>query len=152
YDGSLMLRVFHQLLVGRNREILSEAQSVVANSAALRALALQSFPDQRIDVVTNGVCTRDYRPAKPLRRAGALQVICVARRIKRKGLEDALHALAATTSRAVQLHLVGLGPQMHSMARLASELGVAGQVVFRGHLIGDDLARAYREADAFLLP
>jgi len=159
YDGgSFVLRAFHRLLLGTNRRILRGARSVVANSRALRALALESFPDQCIEVITNGVCPSAFFPlqqrAAPVETVSA---ICVARLIKRKGLEDALHALVLAKNPGLRLHLVGLGPQQRAMCEMAKRLGVTDRVVFRGHLLrghlqGSELACAYREADIFLLP
>jgi glycogen(starch) synthase len=152
YDRSPVLRIFHKLLHPVSRRILTEAKAVIANSAALRDLALRTFPDVEIDVITNGVCARSFHPSEERRPNDVVRVISVARLIKRKGLEDALNALAAMKARNVELHLVGLGPQMQKIERLAEQLGIADRVVFRGHLRGEELARAYRESDVFLLP
>jgi glycogen(starch) synthase len=152
YDNSLVLRIFHWLLLGTNRRILQCARSVVANSAALRALALKSFPKQRIEVITNGVCPHAFRPVDSHVASASVSAICVARLIKRKGVEDALQALALTINPALRLEIVGLGPREHSMRAMAESLGIADRVAFRGHLKGAALARAYREADVFLLP
>jgi len=152
YDRSPLLRVFHKLLRPVSRKILTEARAVIANSSALRSLALRTFPDIHIDVITNGVCARSFRPPEKRQAKEAVRFICVARLIKRKGIEDALNAVASMKARNVELHLVGLGPLMQKIERLAAELGIADRIVFRGHLRGEELARAYRESDVFLLP
>ncbi|HEX9876074.1 MAG TPA: glycosyltransferase family 4 protein [Gammaproteobacteria bacterium] len=153
YDNnSRLLRMLHRLLLRTNARILRNAHAVVANSEALRALALESFPEQRIDVITNGVCLSEFRP--PIRREprSTVSAICVARLIKRKGAEDAMRAMKLMKNQSLRLDLVGLGPRESKMRALADELGIADRVVFRGHLKGEDLARAYQEADIFLLP
>jgi glycosyltransferase involved in cell wall biosynthesis len=153
YDGgNFLLRALHRLLLGTNRRILRNARAVVANSQALRSLARKSFPDQRIDVITNGVCSRAFSPERRAHAPGTVVVICVARMIKRKGIEDALQALALAKNPALRLHLVGLGPCLERMQAMAQALRISDRVVFRGHLRDNDLSAAYRDADIFLLP
>lgn len=153
YDGdSIVLRAFHWLLLRTNRRILRGARAVVANSHALRELALESFPDQRIEVITNGVCPDAFRPEPTPHSGEIVAAICVARAIKRKGVERALEALALAESSSLRLHVVGVGPRLRKMQALARALGIADRVVFRGHLQGAELARAYRDADILLLP
>lgn len=151
YGGSVSLRAFHRLLLGLNRRILRNALSVVANSEALRQLALQSFPEQSIGVIANGVCSDTFRPLVRHGNTATVSAICVARLIKRKGIEDALRALVLAKNRALRLKLVGVGPREQEMHALAESLGVADRVEFCGHLQGEALARAYAEADIFLL-
>ncbi len=152
YDGgSRSLRLFHRLLLGANRRILCNAHAVVANSHALRALALQSFPEQTIGVVSNGVCAETFRPVATRQCGDTVTVICVARLIKRKGIKDALHALALTNNVKLRLQLVGVGPHENELRQLAERLQVADRVEFLGHLQGKALARAYRDADILLL-
>jgi glycosyltransferase involved in cell wall biosynthesis len=139
------------LLLGTNRRIVGNASAVVANSESLRRLALASFPQQRIDVVTNGVCPRSFRPPRSRPARNTVRALCVARLIDRKGLESMLRGLALTRHESLELDFVGLGPRLDYLKGLADTLGVANRVRFRGHLAGAELADAYRDADIFLL-
>jgi glycosyltransferase involved in cell wall biosynthesis len=91
---------------------------------------------------------RDYARAEPLR------VLAVGRLIPRKGLDRLLKAVAAAreSATAIELRVVGSGPEEEPLRRLASELGIAEQVSFGGFVDQDGLPAVYAEADAFAFP
>jgi glycosyltransferase involved in cell wall biosynthesis len=70
-----------------------------------------------------------------------------------KGILDLVQAVArvnATT--ACRLLVAGDGPSASAVSQAVDELGVAANVELLGYVSGPDLARCYREADAFVLP
>jgi glycosyltransferase involved in cell wall biosynthesis len=85
------------------------------------------------------------------KRYGAVELVSIARLVKRKRVDRLLQALAALSGLDVQLTLVGDGPERRRLEALAAALGVAGRVRFLGHV--DEVAkrRALAAADLFVL-
>jgi len=152
YDSGRMLAVLHRMLHRPTRGILARASRVVANSASLRALAQRSFPEIRIDVITNGVCTRTFRPDDAGHANIPPRMLVVARLVNRKGLEDLIEAMAHPGLPSCELEIVGEGRLRARLEALARRLAVEDRVVFAGRLHGAALSRCYQRADCFVLP
>ena len=69
-----------------------------------------------------------------------------------KGLEVLLPALAKIKNKAWTLDIIGSGDLMPHYAKLAAELGIDKQIVFRGNLDSWKLTAAYRQSDLLVLP
>lgn len=152
YDGGRLLATLHRLLRPLTRRILAGASHVTANSRSLRQLAQQSFPRLRIQDISNGVCTRTFRPPAGPRRAGPPRLLTVSRLVQRKGLEDLIAAIADPSLSVCTLTIAGEGRLQSQLVALARSLGVADRVGFTGRIHGDDLSECYRNADFFVLP
>lgn len=131
-----------------SRRIWRKAAAVVANSAGLRDLALQSAPEQDIRVIANGVDTDTFQPAPQL--AEPTRLLCVARLIARKGIDDILHALVSVPD--ATLAIAGAGPSKPELQALAGQLGVDARVQWLGQVDREQLPQIYREAGVFVLP
>jgi len=113
------------------------------------------YPDHPFQVVKN-----PYVPVPALgaprepRPAGAPpRLLFTGRLLEGKGIFELVEAFAALRrERAVTLTIAGDGPEADALRRRIDELGLAGDVTLAGWLDGDGLARAYREADVFVLP
>jgi glycosyltransferase involved in cell wall biosynthesis len=82
------------------------------------------------------------------------ELLFVGRLDRQKGVDVALRALAELRGAAAELPLrvVGEGPGLEDLRRLAGELGLAGRVRWEGHLPQAELADRYRRAVALLVP
>jgi colanic acid/amylovoran biosynthesis glycosyltransferase len=69
-------------------------------------------------------------------------------------VDDLLRAFAVVRSRLpeVRLTIVGDGPEMADLVKLAEQLGVSAYVGFRGTLVGPQLDREYERCTVFVLP
>jgi len=152
YDGGRLLALLHRILRRTTRGILARASRVTANSDSLRALAHRSFPDVAIDVISNGICLNTFRRNSHAPHVHPPRLLCVARLVKRKGLEDLLAVLARPGVTDCRLTIVGDGRLRSRLEAHARELGVADRVQFTGRLHGDELARCYQQAECFVLP
>jgi glycosyltransferase involved in cell wall biosynthesis len=85
---------------------------------------------------------------------GPMRVLCVGRLVPDKGQVLLLEAVAQLRERgiAVELSLVGDGPEQGGLMRAAERLGIAGSVTFRGALSPAEVNSLYRTADVFCLP
>lgn len=95
-------------------------------------------------------------PDRRIRSAGdAARVLTVARLTTQKRVDVALRAVAGALRRGVNLRytVVGDGPELEGLRRLAADLEIADCVDFRGRLepMSADLLDLYRGADLFLL-
>ncbi len=142
------LQWLHRLLRPITHRVWHRADHVVANSHALRDLALTSFPEIAVEVIPNGAAPSPRRPRE--RTHSGVRVLTVARLIARKGL-DTLIAALAKTAHDVTLDIVGEGPARDALTRLAAEHGVAHRVRFLGFVEHASLASLYAQADLFVL-
>ena len=104
-------------------------------------------------VVGSGIDPRDFPPAEATAdREWSGRVLCVGRIDPRKGVGDAITALAALP--AATLDVVGRGDAEHlaELQRQAVALGVTDRVRWQGAVERSELAAVYRAADVLLFP
>jgi L-malate glycosyltransferase len=133
------------------RRIWREAAHVSALSEDLRALAWRTEPGLAIDVIPNGVDTRQFTPAG---RGERNDILFAGRLIPRKGVANLLEAYAGLGDlpQRPRLLIAGDGPERGALEALSRRLGVSDSVTFLGYLERDRLARVYGEAGIFVLP
>ncbi len=141
------------------RWVACRADRVIATcsdeAAELRALGV---PTSRVDVVPCGVDVSRFRPA--VEQDGAARsiprLLIVSRLVPRKGVEDAIRALALVP--AAELVIVG-GPEVDQLdgdpevlrlRRVMAECGVADRVCLTGHVAHEDLPAIIRSSDLLL--
>ncbi|MFZ1414741.1 MAG: glycosyltransferase family 4 protein [Defluviicoccus sp.] len=129
------------------------------NAAYLRTLGAPSTP---IELLYHGLDLRAF-PAPPIpclsssHRDGSdpsnpVRLLSIGRAVEKKGYDVLLHALAALPASACwRLVHIGGGPLLKNLKRTALALGLAERIEWRGPLSHDDVLRAYREADIFVL-
>ncbi len=153
YDpGDPTLRLGHALLAPVSRRVWRRADAVVANSEALRELAQGFLPDLGIDCIPNGVDPAFLAPRPPGGSGPRVRLLCVARFVRRKGIDDLLRAAALLGDAPFELVLQGSGREETPLRRLASELGLGDRVRFEGYRRRDTLPEVYGSADVFVLP
>jgi glycosyltransferase involved in cell wall biosynthesis len=149
--------------VAAERDLARQVDAVVATCRDERAelVALGADP-ARIEVVPCGIDPAVFaphgpaeaRPASPSDRP--LRIVAVGRLVARKGVDDAIRALAGVPG--AELVVVG-GPPAEALATdtealrlrgVARTAGVADRVVFRGQLGHGEVARVLRSADIAL--
>jgi phosphatidyl-myo-inositol dimannoside synthase len=81
-------------------------------------------------------------------------VVCVSRLVPRKGQDMLIRALPSIRHRVpgAALVIVGGGPYLTSLRRLAHSFGVAEHVVFTEGVPGDELPAHHAMADVFAMP
>jgi glycosyltransferase involved in cell wall biosynthesis len=133
------------------RRIWRDAAQVSALSADLRALAWRTEPGLAIDVIPNGVDTRQFTPVG---RGERHDILFAGRLIRRKGVAHLLEAYAGLGDlpHRPRLLIAGEGPERAALEALSRRLGIADNAVFLGHLERDRLAQVYGEAGIFVLP
>ena len=81
-------------------------------------------------------------------------IVCVSRLVPRKGQDALIRALPSIreTVRGAALLVVGGGPDMPRLQRLAAECGVADHVRFTGSVPWSELPAHYAAGDVFAMP
>src|SRR6185503_18645581 len=81
-------------------------------------------------------------------------VVCLSRLVPRKGQDMLIRALSAIRERVdgAVLVIVGAGPYLATLHRLAREAGVTEHVVFTGGVPGAELPAHHAMADVFAMP
>jgi glycosyltransferase involved in cell wall biosynthesis len=140
------------------RRIWRDAGRVIAVSEELRALALDTWPGGRIDVVPNGVDTVAFRPADAMVSEPAstsVRMVSTAQLIPRKGLQHVIAAIASLPSSARE-HLTwtiyGTGAYGDTLRELVASQGLADVVSLGGLVDYEELPDRLRDADLFVLP
>jgi UDP-glucose:(heptosyl)LPS alpha-1,3-glucosyltransferase len=152
----------HALLLGIERRIFSDAaQLVQCGSGMVRDEIAARFgvSPTRLHVIHNGVDFAKFRPGEAAHRERATHAslprtsapvwLFAGSGWRRKGLDTAMRALAASEHEESRLWVAGADPPSR-WRRLARRLGIGARVDFLGSRV--DLECVYRAADALLLP
>jgi glycosyltransferase involved in cell wall biosynthesis len=140
------------------REVACRADRVIATcsdeAAELKALGV---PPGRVDVVPCGVDVSLFRPTGEQNRSRSRpRLLIVGRLVPRKGVEDAIRAVALVPG--VDLVIVGgpaadqldADPEVARLRRVVAECGLADRVVLTGHRAHDELPAIINASDLLL--
>lgn len=156
--GWAMLPVARQLLrrIGRTVDTVT-----YLGDYTRRRLAPALGPDAVLRQLTPGVDTDTFHPEVDgsavrarHRLTGRPVVVCVSRLVPRKGQDTLIRALPSIRRRipGAALLVVGGGPYLPALRRLAEDAGVAGDVVFTGTVPWAELPAHYAAGDVFAMP
>lgn len=147
----------HRLAWPLTDSLWKRSSRVIANSEGLAALAHESSPALRIDVVHNGIDLDLYKPAEKSSRAESAitRVIYTGRLIRKKRVRELVEAwgiLNPEFKGKAELLIAGFGPEREKLESLAADLHVADSVRFLGRLDEPGVIAALRSADIFVNP
>lgn len=118
--------------------VLRNSDAVVAQSSNTRENAYRFYPYRGpIEVIPLGIRQPDVPPASRAELGlpeDRFLTITVGRLVKRKGIDQLLHALASPECQGADLIVVGDGPERAGWEQLAAELGLSGRVRFLGRV------------------
>jgi glycosyltransferase involved in cell wall biosynthesis len=116
-----------------------------------KALVARGLAAERIFCIRRGL---DRLPVlKRLRSSRVpLQLVCVARLVEKKGLDHQLRVYAALHAAGVpfEARIVGGGPLLPELEKLAGNLGIAASLTFTGHLPHHEVWSQLAWADVLL--
>ncbi|OBI75607.1 glycosyltransferase family 4 protein, partial [Mycobacterium asiaticum] len=157
--GWSMLPVARSVL----RRIGDDTDVVTFVSRYTRSRFAPAFgPAAAMEYLPPGVDSDRFRP-DPAARAELREryglgerptVVCVSRLVPRKGQDMLIKALPTIRQRVdgAALVIVGGGPYLDTLRKLAREAGVADEVTFTGGVPGDELPAHHAMADVFAMP
>jgi glycosyltransferase involved in cell wall biosynthesis len=138
------------------RFIYNQAYSVVAVSRGVKDEIVKEFyiSDKKITVIYNPVLLVDTSPdSKPKHNNSSLPIrlLALGRLVPSKGFDILIEAASLLTTKIPWiLDIYGDGPERRHLAELIDELGLASEVVLRGHT--NEPYEPMRGADVFILP
>lgn len=139
------------IVARRVRRVAAGLDHCIAISEAARLhLELSGVPAERIDVSPMGIDLDRFVPALE-RRPGPLRILCVARLVSEKGVEDLVVGCRLLAQRGVdaELTLVGTGPLGHRLEGMASGLDVRLRLL--GSVSYERLPELHRDSDVLVL-
>lgn len=152
---------FHRLLLLAEKATFRTADLVISANETYRRLAISRGGKKPEDVVTvysvpDKARIRRVAPDEAL-RAGAATVLGYVGIIADQDGVDHLvrcvhHLVSDHGQRSIRAVVVGDGPALESVKRLARELGVAEHITFTGYLRGEDLLAALSTFDIGIIP
>lgn len=139
------------------RSLFRSGDAFLALSEAMRGrLLAMGAPAERVHVHRLGVDLARFTPAAGAvpNADGDLHLLSIARLVPKKGIADALHAVARARARvpAIRYTIIGDGPLRSELERLAASLGIADVVRMAGWMAQPDVLAAARTAHALLAP
>ncbi len=138
------------------REICARAERIVATCTdEVFELKRMGADQRRISVVPCGVDRARFTPDGPVepRAAGRRRVVVACRLVARKGIDDAVRAVAALPDTELVVaggpdaSQLGLDPEARRLWALADELGVGDRLVLRGRVSREAMPALLRSAD-----
>jgi len=128
-----------------SRKIWKKSKATITNSQGLKELALESSPNQKIEMIFNGVDVEEFKPLKNKKQNKQLTLISTGRLIERKGYQ---YLIPAIKNLNVKLQLIGDGNLTDELKDLSKGLDVE----FLGKKNHKDLIKDLQKADIFILP
>ncbi len=143
-------RAAHRLLAPVWRAVVRDAHRILCPSETLRSLVVRGSRLAQTCVIPNGVDAERFEPARAVPRTP--RILIVSRMIEGKGVQHALAAFNNGFTQQYELHIVGDGPYLPTLRKLAREHH--GRVRFWGWLDGgsDELKALYETSSVFLFP
>jgi len=152
-DIRLANNPFHRRL---QRRYFKQARAFACRSVAYQQFFHQLFPEfrERTFLAFSGIPEKYLNLQERIQVPhGKKRIITVANLIKRKQVDKVLKALSTLPAVAEwEYVIVGKGDQEEHLKRLAGNLGITGQVLFRGEMERDAVICELRESDIFILP
>ena len=142
----------------RYRALFRGGDAFLVLGEAMRArLLAMGAPPERVHVHRLGVDLGRFAPSGRARSPNAesvLHLLSIARLVPKKGIADALCAVARARARVASLRytIIGDGPLRAELERLASSLGIADVVDFAGWKTQQDVLAIARTARVVLAP
>ncbi len=140
------------------RIIWKKADAVISNSEGLKNLALKTNPDQKVDIIYNGVDTQNFQ-SDPLvfsqgRNSQIFRVLCISRLTERKGIKYLVGAIKLLDPKypLLRLKIVGEGDAKKDLEKQTESLNLQEKIEFAGRMKHDKLPKIYSDSHIFVLP
>jgi glycosyltransferase involved in cell wall biosynthesis len=135
---------------------VSACRFIVCISFFARSQLMRLAPGeawQKFDIARLGVDSAHFIPRPRRASPVPFQILCVARLVPTKGQRVLIEAIGSLIDdgRAIQLCLIGDGPDRSSLERLVNDRGLARCISFEGSINQDRIRAFYEAADVFAL-
>lgn len=131
------------------------ASRVIANSQGLRDLAKKTTPRKKIDVISNGIDTKKFKPVSETRKSNIFTVTAGGTLFgKNKGLRYLIEGFARLNKKhsKTKLVLIGTGDLEEELIKLVDSFEIKDSVDFVGMKSNEWIAKNLPKYHAFVLP
>ncbi len=124
----------------------------VASSQRIAKLMLASKPEREIDVIYNGIDTKEFFPEPAKKEADKFTIVCVSDIVPEKGIRILIRAFNILVKRYehVRLVVVGDGKEKSSLEDLALSLSLKEKITFVSAVSREELPEYYQKANLFV--
>ena len=155
--GDWRLNAYHISTKFISKSIWKNSSYVVANSKSLQETCKRFSPKHDIKVITNGVDTEIFYPAKnkDFSRSKEVNILFVSRLMLQKGVDTLIKTCDILNQRGItnyKLTVVGEGHLKSLMFSLIDKYNLRGKINYLGWKDLEDLPEIYRSGDIFILP
>ncbi|MFH0875851.1 MAG: glycosyltransferase family 4 protein [archaeon] len=138
------------------REGMHAADKIIAVSNFTKEMIVKHYginPD-KVKVVHNGIYPEGHKQSESKFTGTEKIVLFLGRITLQKGPDYFIEAAKKVSDIMpdVKFVVAGTGDMYGKMIEKAADLGLGKKVLFTGHLTGDDIAKAYRMADLYVMP
>lgn len=147
----------NQAVYDLERRGMEHADRVIAVSQYTKEMLQKNYgiPDWKVDVVHNAV-SQDVAKRQRSHHIGKKDkvVLFLGRMTMQKGPDYFLHMARKVLDHMdnVKFVMAGDGDMMNQVINMAIDLNVERNILFSGFLKGDEITRAYAEADLYVMP
>lgn len=139
--------------------MLKGARWVVANSHHTKTLlGVWNLPPDQVRIVyppiSQDTCNESELSGSDVPRDDRFTLVTICRLVRGKGIDLVLRALSILDANGIPFRYLigGDGPEKESLVALASSLGLAGKVEFKGPVAGKEKWCLLRTGDVFVTP
>jgi len=142
----------YKILAPIFKAIWKNAASLVACSQGLKTRSLQFLPSVDINVITNGVDTERFHPAKTKQNPDTLKLLTVGRLSSTKRVETLIDAVEILHKNNinVQFTIAGDGSLMDQLKQLVSQKKLDDNIKFTGRTDPEEMPQLYRQSDIYI--
>lgn len=137
YDPTRFSPKDNLLLKRLNDYLLNGASALIAESSDIRDKVLQNYAvSKSIEIIPLPYTPIGFSPVTREElglRADRRYLVSVGRLVRRKGFDCLVEALAQLADPQLEVLIIGDGPEMASLRKMACERGLAGRVNFLGY-------------------
>jgi L-malate glycosyltransferase len=145
----------YNLLIPIIRLVWKSAAAVVSNSQGLKELALKARPDQKIEIIFNGVDIEHFKPKPgPKNKESFIITLGASRVTTRKGMKYLIEAVDKLLPKYpnICLKIIGDGNGKEKLENFVKEIKLENNVKFLGRIPREKTTPYYQEASVFVLP
>lgn len=139
----------HRIMKPVWSRVVNDADMVVSPSRSLSELIMLQEPNTPVRVIPNGIKIEEF----DLSQRGKNRVLVVSRMFERKGVQYLLKALDGL-SLPLQVDIVGEGPHLGELKKIASGLTTGAEIQFHGWVESSSqrFKEFFEKANIFVLP
>lgn len=146
----------NQSIYNIERQGMHLADRIIAVSNLTKRVSTTRYdvPEEKVDVVYNAVNSFTFNSTHQPRQKDEKIVLFLGRITMQKGPEYFLAAAKKVLEKLpnVKFIMAGAGDMDTRMVTQAAQMGIGQRIFFTGFLHGQDVARAYRMADVYIMP